>query len=168
MPNIGDTKLTEDGHRFGWFACLDCGKERWVQTHQGKPLFLRCLKCAPKHRKSTFGERSPRYIRGWTYTKDGYKYIRIYENNFFYPMATKCGRVLEHRLVMARSLGRCLQKWELVHHKNHNKSDNRIENLQLVSDDRHTQITILENKIKSLLKENNRLKTEITRLGGKL
>ncbi len=48
-------------------------------------------------------------------------------------MATKQGRVLEHRLVMARKLGRPLLPDETVHHKNGVRLDNAPDNLELFS-----------------------------------
>jgi len=90
----------------------------------------------------------------------GYVLIRLYPNDFFYPMTRIDGYVMEHRLVMAKHLGRCLQPWELVHHKNHRRNDNQFENLQLISDDRHKQIIILENEINHLKKRVTLLEAE--------
>lgn len=43
----------------------------------------------------------------------------------------KIGRGLAHRIVMARLLGRELEKWEMVHHKNGDTQNNSPRNLEL-------------------------------------
>jgi hypothetical protein len=45
--------------------------------------------------------------------------------------------VFEHRLVVERWLGRYLRPEELIHHRNQIKTDNRIENLQVVTNAEH-------------------------------
>lgn len=106
------------------------------------------------------GEAHPQW-KGGRMHHSGYVSIRVYPEDFFYPMASWNGYVREHRLVMAKSLGRNLHSWELIHHINGIKDDNRLENLQLVTDDKHKQITVLENRIKFLEKRVAILEAEV-------
>lgn len=104
--------------------------------------------------RRSFGRSWYRNVRAvghkWCDKRTGYVYVTVSDGDFFYPMADMNERISEHRLVMAKHLGRCLHSWEIVHHKNHIRADNRIENLQLVSVDKHMQLTILERKITRL------------------
>jgi transposase len=68
-----------------------------------------------------------RYVDG-----NGYVQVWVDPQDPMASMATTSGHVPEHRLVMARSLGRPLTSTETVHHVNSkDKTDNRLEKLQL-------------------------------------
>ena len=140
---IGELKR-QSYRTYIWAACDICNAERWVQLVRGKAKHSLCRKC------SHAGKLNSHWAGGRNDNGKGYIRIWLEPDDFFYQMTDLHGYVLEHRLVMAKSLGRCLHPWEVVHHKNHIKTDNRIANLQLHSDTRHNQLTILETRIKHL------------------
>ncbi len=56
-------------------------------------------------------------------------YILVKEKS--HPNSDKDGYIFEHRLIMSKKLKRPLTKGETVHHRNGTKTDNRIKNLEL-------------------------------------
>ena len=57
-----------------------------------------------------------------------------------HPKANKHGYVKLHRVVMENHLNRLLGDDEVVHHINHDKLDNRIENLQVMLNTEHVRL----------------------------
>lgn len=74
------------------------------------------------------GKNNPMWTGGKKIGKGGYVLVWRPEH----PYCNSQGYVSEHRLVMEAHIGRYLKPTEIVHHKNKNRQDNRIENLQLV------------------------------------
>ena len=144
MPELGEIKAVRYPvkhsfqnhnyfyHKFIWSACVDCGKERWVASNKGMPVSLRCQACGC--RAAFTGSRNRLWKGGKYKGVDGYIQVRIYPDDFFYPMINRTGYIPEHRLIMAKHLGRNLHSWEIVHHRGtkyskgsrENRSDNRI------------------------------------------
>ena len=116
------TRNTEVFHK-----CRECGKERWIAKYGlQRPTFTGlCAKCV-KGLSRNGGRRYGQHI-----TKEGYMLVRVYPDDSRFPMTQKSGYVKRSRLVMANHLGRLLSRDEQVHHKNGNKGDDRIENLEL-------------------------------------
>jgi ribosomal protein S27E len=157
LPALGEIANSKDtGHPYShkqiYAACEDCGKERWVFLKRNLPEHIRCRSCgkikAARLRKekgisrSKFGTENCHWKGGKQKDKDGYISLLIYPGDTYFPMANRVRKggaklILEHRLVMAKHLNRFLLKTEHVHHINGIKDDNRIENLELISQSNH-------------------------------
>lgn len=85
----------------------------------------------PSRNPDYVGEKHHAWRGGRYVNAQGYVRICIEPDDPLIEMASASRSIAEHRLVMARSLGRPLNSWETVHHINGDSGDNRIENLQL-------------------------------------
>jgi transposase-like protein len=79
------------------------------------------------------GELNLRWKGGVISNLSGYRAVKVQPDDEMACMRFSNGYVLEHRLVMARHLGRPLEPHENVHHINGVRTDNRLENLELWS-----------------------------------
>ena len=92
---------------------------------------MRSHNIAPGRRGPSAGEHHSRWKGGRMVRQDGYVAVKVQPNAPFASMRDRAGYALEHRLVMASSLGRPLEPFEEVHHVNGQRADNALENLQL-------------------------------------
>ncbi len=130
----------------GNFCSKSC---RSIYLDMNAPYFL-CSNCNTKCRTYKFYEKRGRKNRfcsklceskyrclnntyeswvGGSVLPNGYKYITVNGK-----------QIEEHRLIMMKHLGRKLLTNEQVHHKNENKLDNRIENLELLTNSEHQRL----------------------------
>lgn len=91
------------------------------------------------YREKMSGDNNPAWKGGVTIFKThgnyvGVRYVRCPDE--FLSMARKDGYVMEHRLFVARAMGRCLTRAEVVHHVDHDPTNNVLTNLQLFASNR--------------------------------
>lgn len=112
------------------YNCDYCGKEYEVEP----------CKLNRKYKNYCSNEcKFKAHQKGYGLTTDGYVWIYIGNNK----------EIKLHRYLMEIKLGRKLKSSEIVHHKDFNKLNNNIDNLEIVNRTKH-------NKIHNFLKTENR------------
>jgi len=185
QPQLGEKRRGREIGRaaknnlFIWQACTECGKPRWVIMADPHQL---CHHCAGRHNGALVfhksGELNPSWKGGRRINKSGYVEILLQPDDFFFPMVNiSTHYVREHRLVVAKALGRNLHAWEIVHHKGarylmgspEDKQDNRYpENLTLDTAGNHNGITQMKRKLDWAIGKITILKMENTALKKRL
>lgn len=121
-------------------------RKRLSEKMKGRPSSLKGIKLSDETKKKISEGKRGKYINKTQFgghvknRTDGYIYIYCPTH----PKATKDGYVMEHILVMENHINRYLNTDEVVHHKNKNRSDNRIENLQLMKSKEHASFHMKE------------------------
>lgn len=155
MPEVGEIKRGKElgkenpkkaSHKFQWVLCPKCHNGRWVDmsTFRRHNFTGLCIHCVAKDNVEkgriirAKGADNPKWKGGRTISPLGY--VQISAPN--HPNKSSRGYVFEHRLVVEKSLGRYLTSEEIVHHLNGRKTDNRLENLAVVSRHNHDKLTI--------------------------
>lgn len=104
--------------------CLDCAKTL------ADARSLRCKPCSKQGPRNPMhglhGQNNPLYKGGYIHQTLGYVLVGNGRKKFY-----------EHRLIAEEKLGRKLHTSEIVHHINGNKTDNRPENLVVMTQSEH-------------------------------
>jgi hypothetical protein len=160
IAEVGDIKTGEQlglkykEQRYIYEQCPNCHNQRWVQV-QSAGKYPKCRKCI---NKGKVGENNGHWGGGRNKDAYGYILVKLQPSDPYYPMADKAGYVKEHRLVVAKKIGRCLEEWEVVHHIDSIRDHNNETNLKLIGTQFHN--THIEKVLKQREQENLKLKAE--------
>ena len=135
-------KLTLENKVFtnGILACINCGSTHQVCQNKYKKFYGYCKKCMYLLRNGTKYKTEDGIIR--TIDSDGYIRLKGVEMRKHPKWKKTYGMgILEHHYVMEQYLGRLINTdIEVVHHINGIKTDNRLENLKLMTKEEHAKL----------------------------
>lgn len=114
-----------------WRRHVSEGKKGWKMTEEQRAKLSEA-------KKSKYNG-----LNGYGHTKNHCcGYVLAYAP--LHPRAHKDGYVMLHTVLLEREIGRYLEPDEVVHHINHDRQDNRIENLMLMKKKDHCSMHMKE------------------------
>lgn len=116
-------------YREGWSQTMIAARYGCNQIRISR--LLRNRGCSDGDERRARGKRHGMWKGGRTITSHGYVQVWLASDDPLASMRDHTGYVLEHRLIVARWLGRPLTASETVHHIDGDRQNNRLENLQL-------------------------------------
>lgn len=120
-------------------ACAHCGKEMILKPSQ----VVRTTCSRECHHLHRIKRPTGRMHNGKPARVNHLGYVLVWEPE--HPNKSMGGWQLEHRLVVEQAIGRYLTTAEQVDHINQDKTDNRVENLQVLDASSHSIKTNAEN-----------------------
>ncbi len=146
------------------YCSIDCkdkakNKRIWARRVIKKPYTKNCLWCKKEFtspninynlcsdvcRKLSFSSKQKKFLDIPQCLEEASRkldktlgYVRVYVP--MHPEANTWGYVYEHRVIAEQIVGRCLDKNEIVHHKNGKRWDNRPENLEVMDKNEHAKM----------------------------
>lgn len=123
---------TTEKQRLAWVEIGKRGKGK-TMSHESRAKISDKNKGRRKRSDYEFGGHEKKRSDG---------YISVYVPN--HPHCRSDGYVMKHILVIEKSIGRYLNDGECVHHINHIRDDNRIENLRLMTISEHMSMHMKE------------------------
>jgi len=112
--------------------CNRACKSEWNKTLPGFWLGKRMSNMARQNMSANHadfsGSKNGRWKGGKRVDKNGYILVQKKDH----PYCDRHGYVRQHRLIMEKKIGRYLEPKEVVHHKDHDKQNNKTGNLLLL------------------------------------
>lgn len=123
-------------------TCQVCSQEFKPKRKEQKLCSVVCRQS--NNARGRLGQKTGPQSKQYTtrFDKDGY--LRMYAGK--HPYANGRKEIQVHVMLMEVHIGRAITDLECVHHINEIKTDNRLENLELMSHAEHSRMHALESQ----------------------